>query len=212
MKQAQIYRILDLRPRLPRLAPWIRVALIPMLLGSGLTLLGQSLYKEDTFRALAADHKAYRVGDIITVQVYENSSASTTTDTTTQRNNGLNANIATSLFGGKQASGSISATGSFDGGGSTQRTNRLLATLSVGVREILDGGDLRVSGEQLLTVNGEQHRVILEGRIRPQDISSDNVILSTRIADARINYVGKGDLSERQKRAWWRRLIDWLGL
>lgn len=190
----------------------LRSAFFLMLLASCVNLSGQSLYNQDSFQALAGDHKAYRVGDIITVQVYENSSASSSTDTTTQRSNNLNGSIATSLFGGKQASGSISAGGTFDGGGTTQRMNRLLATLSVGVREILPSGDLKVAGEQLLTVNGEQHKVILEGRIRPQDISGDNVVLSTRIADARINYLGKGDLSERQKRAWWRSLLDWLGL
>ena len=190
----------------------LRGTLALMVLASCLNLSGQALYKEETYQALAADHKAYRVGDIITVQVYENSSASSSTDTTTQRSNTLNGSIATSLFGGKQASGSIAAGGTFDGGGTTQRMNRLLATLSVGVRELLPSGDLKVAGEQLLTVNGEQHKVILEGKIRPQDISGDNVVLSTRIADARINYLGKGDLSERQKRAWWRSLLDWLGL
>jgi len=82
----------------------------------------------------------------------------------------------------------------------------------VNVQEILPNGDLKVSGEQLLTVNEEQHKVNLEGRVRPQDISSDNVVLSTRLADARIDYIGEGDLSERQKRGWWRKLVDWLGL
>ena len=101
--------------------------------------------------------------------------------------------------------------GDFTGGGTTQRANKLLATITVSVREVRPGGDLVVAGEQLLTVNQEQHRVSVEGRVRPQDVSSENVVLSTRLADARIAYAGRGDLSSRQKRAWWRTILDWVG-
>ena len=169
----------------------------------------ESLYREDTFRPLASDHKAYRVGDVVTVQVLENSSASTSTDTTTQRKNNLNATLITPPS--RQQAVGLAVSGDFDGGGSTQRSNRLLATLTVSVREVLPNGDLQVGGEQILTVNGEQHRVQLEGRVRPQDISDANSVLSTRLADARITYVGAGDLSERQKRSLWRSVLDWLG-
>lgn len=171
----------------------------------------ESLYDAASYRSLAGDHKAFRVGDLITVQVYEQSSASTSTDTTTQRNNGLNIGLS-SLSNSRQRGGSISQAGSFDGGGTTQRANRLLATLSVSVREVMANGDLRIAGEQLLTVNEEQHKVNLEGRVRAQDISSDNMVLSTRLADAQIHYIGEGDLSERQRRGWWRKALDWLGL
>jgi flagellar L-ring protein precursor FlgH len=170
----------------------------------------ESLYDEKNYRALAADNKAFRVGDVITVQVVENSSASTSTDTATQRRNNLNGTF-TNLSSGKQFGGTLGVTGDFEGGGTTQRANKVLATLTVSVREVLESGDLAVAGEQLLTVNEEQHRVKVEGRVRQQDVSSDNVVLSTRLADARITYVGAGDLSERQKRAWWRKLVDWLG-
>lgn len=170
-----------------------------------------SLYDEATYRSLAGDHKAFRVGDLITVQVYEQSSASTSTDTSTQRNNNLSLGFS-SMQSGRQHGGSLAQAGSFDGGGTTQRANKLLVTVSVSVREVLPNGDLKVAGDQLLTVNEEQHKVNLEGRVRPQDVSSDNVVLSTRLADAHINYVGDGDLSDRQRRGWWRKLVDWIGL
>lgn len=171
----------------------------------------QQLYNEATYRALAGDRKALRVGDVITVQVYEQSSATTSTDTSTQRTNALNAGYASTRTG-SQHGGSVAVGGSFDGGGTTQRANKLLVTLSVSVREVLPNGDLKLAGEQTLTVNEEQHKVSLEGRVRPQDVSGDNVVLSTRLADAHIEYLGDGDLSERQKRGWWRKLLDALGL
>jgi flagellar L-ring protein FlgH len=170
----------------------------------------ESLYREESYRPLTGDNKAFRVGDAITVQVFESSSASTSTDTNTQRRNSLSANV-TSLPS-RQHGFDVAVGGDFDGGGTTRRANRLLATLTVSVRETFANGELRIGGEQLLKVNEELHRVNIEGRVRPQDISDGNVVLSTRLADARITYVGDGDLSERQKRGLWRQVADWLGL
>jgi flagellar L-ring protein precursor FlgH len=176
-------------------------------------LTAQSLYTESTYHPLASDNKAYRVGDVITVQVLENSSASTSTDTNTQRNGNvtLAAGLSTTNRS-QQLNANLGAGGTFDGGGTTQRANKLLAILSVSVKEVLSNGDLRLEGEQLLTVNGEKHKVHLAGKVRPQDISTDNIVLSTRLADASIVYDGDGDLSERQKRSWWQRCLNWVGL
>jgi flagellar L-ring protein precursor FlgH len=169
-----------------------------------------SLYNEATYRALTADNKAFRVGDVLTVQVFENSSASATTGTDTRRKNNVDAQLG--HIAGRVAQTSASVSGDFDGGGQTQRSNRVLITLSVSVREVLPNGDLRVGGEQMLMINAEQQRVTLEGRVRPQDVSDGNVVLSTRLADAQITYIGEGDVSQRQQRAWWRKLIDWVGM
>ncbi len=170
----------------------------------------QSLYDEKTFRPLTADNKAYRVGDVLTVQVIENAAASANADTGTRRANNLNAQLVRPSAG--PVTVGLGTSGDFDGGGSTARAGKLLAQLSVTVREVLPNGDLRVSGQQLLLINEEQQRIDLEGRVRPQDISDGNVVLSSRLADAKINYVGQGDLADRQKPAWWRKVVDWLGL
>ncbi|AMO25243.1 flagellar L-ring protein FlgH [Ramlibacter tataouinensis] len=172
--------------------------------------IGASLYDEATYRPLTSDNKAFRVGDALTVQVFENSSATSSAETGTRRKNNLNAELTHGVR--RVAETGIAATGEFDGGGRTQRANRVLITLTVSVKQILPNGDLRVAGEQLLVVNEEQQRVTLEGRVRPQDVSDGNVVLSTRLADARITYLGEGDVSERQQRAWWRKLLDWVGM
>ena len=189
---------------------FLMLVLLP-LLAAALPAHAQKLYDEQTYRGLAEDRKAVRVGDILTVQVFEQSSASTTTDTNTQRTNAVGAGLSITA-GGIQRGGSISQSGSFDGGGTTQRANKLLVTLSVTVREVLPNGDLLVHGDQSLTVNMEQHKVAIDGRVRPQDVGGDNTVLSTRLADARFEYVGDGDLSDRLTRAWWRQLLDLLGL
>ncbi|RYF16710.1 MAG: flagellar basal body L-ring protein FlgH [Comamonadaceae bacterium] len=169
----------------------------------------QSLFDENTWRGFTADNKAYRPGDVLTVQVLENSSASSTADTGTRRNNRMQAELA---HGSRTvAETALAVGGEFDGGGRTQRASRLLTTLTVTIQEVLPGGHLRVAGTQSVTVNEEAQTVTLEGVVRAADITDGNVVQSPRIAQARITYVGEGDLTERNRRAWWRRLLDALG-
>ncbi|GAB3771696.1 flagellar basal body L-ring protein FlgH [Ramlibacter monticola] len=170
----------------------------------------QSLFREEAWRGFTADNKAYRPGDVLTVQVFENSSASSSAETGTRRSNRLQAELAHGSTKAGQAA--LAAAGEFDGGGRTQRTSRLLTTVTVSVQEVLPGGQLRIAGTQSVTVNEEAQRVTLEGMVRPADISEGNVVHSTRIAQARITYVGEGDLTERSRRAWWRVVLDALGL
>jgi flagellar L-ring protein FlgH len=197
--------------RLGRLASKIWHVVICVVLTGMLPIAdATSLYNEATFRPLTADNKAFRLGDVLTVQVFENSSASTSADTGTRRKNNVTAELAHGA--GKVARTAVGIAGDFDGGGRTQRANRVLITLSVAVKEVMANGDLRVAGEQTLLINEEHQRVTLEGRVRPQDISDGNVVLSTRLAEARITYLGEGELSQRQQRAWWRKLLDWVGM
>ena len=190
-----------------------RLRLWPLVVGllvSAQSAGAESLYKEQTYRPLTADNKAFQVGDALTVQVFENSSATTSSDTGTRRKNNLSAELGHGNHTIAQTG--IAVGGDFDGGGKTQRTNRVLATLTVTVREILANGELKVAGEQILTVNEEPQKVTLEGRVRPVDISDGNIVLSTRLADAKITYVGEGDIAERNRRPWWRNLLDWVGM
>lgn len=170
----------------------------------------QSLFDEANWRPLTADNKAFRPGDVLTVQVLESSSAVTSADTGTRRSNNLKGELSHGPRTVAQATLGVSS--DFDGGGRTQRSSRLLTTVTVVVQEVLGNGLLRIAGEQAVTVNEELQRVTLEGLVRTTDISDGNVVLSTRIADARITYVGEGDLAERQRRSWWRRIFDGLGL
>jgi len=191
----------------------VRVALaagVCLVAMAALAANAQSLYDERTFRPLTADNKAFRVGDLLTVQVIENSAAQANADTGTRRGNNLSATLDRPSKA--PISIGLAVGGDFDGGGRTVRSGRLLAQLTVAVREVMPNGDLRVGGEQLLLINDEQQRIDLEGRVRPIDISEANVVVSSRIADARITYVGYGELAERQRPAWWRKLFDWLGL
>lgn len=169
----------------------------------------ESLYDPALYRSLGTDRKAARVGDVLTIQVVETSSATSSADTSTGRKSSIDAEFRLSRR--PTTAGGLEVDGDFEGGGKTQRSGRLLAQMSVNVVDIAPNGDLYVKGDQLLTVNDEQQKIHVKGRVRPQDISPGNVVLSTRLAQAEIIYMGEGELAGRQRPAWWNRFLNWLG-
>lgn len=168
-----------------------------------------SLYQPGSYQSLTSDLRPRRPGDLITVMVYENASASSTANTSA----GRDAGVGFDMHGpGKGFAGGINTNNKMDGRGRTAREGRVLAQITVSVREVMAGGDLIVAGEQILNVNNERQTIKVEGRIRPQDVSDANVVLSTRIADAKISYAGQGDLADSQRPAWWQRFLTMFGL
>lgn len=170
---------------------------------------GNSLYSPATYQPMTSDLRPRHVGDLITVMVYENASASSSANTSA----GRDASMGLSVQGPHVANGvGIKAANQMDGRGSTVREGRVLAQITVAIREVTDHGDLLIAGEQVLDVNNERQQIKVEGRIRQQDISDANTVLSTRIANARISYAGEGDLANTQRPAWWQRFLTFFGL
>jgi flagellar L-ring protein FlgH len=168
-----------------------------------------SLYSDAEFQSLTADRRRFEVGEVLTIMVYENASATSSADTGTNRDSGVG--LGVNLPGWKK-SAAITASNDFNGTGRTQRAGRLLAQITVLVREVLPNGDLRVGGEQLLEINGEKQAIRAEGRVRPRDISENNVVLSSRLAEARLAFVGDGVLGDMQRPRWWQRLLGLFGI
>ncbi len=169
---------------------------------------------------LFSDLKAKRVGDVLTINVVESSSASNEADTNTARNSSLSLQL-TNMLGlenndrfpagsGFDPFGSIagSTKNTFKGSGSTNRSGKLIATITARVTEVLPNGNLRIIGKREITVNREKQYIALTGIVRPRDISTDNVVLSSYIADARIAYTGAGVVNDRQRPGWLARLLD----
>jgi flagellar L-ring protein precursor FlgH len=168
-----------------------------------------SLYKQGSYQALTSDVRARQVGDVITVMVYENASAVSAADTSA----GREASVALELQGtGKGGNASVGAGNHTDARGRTQREGKLLAQITVTIKEITPTGDLVIGGEQILDINNERQQIALDGRVRPQDVSDTNVVMSTRIANARIRYTGQGDLADKQRPAWWQRFLTLFGV
>lgn len=167
------------------------------------------IFKEDSYRSLTGDRRARQIGDVLTVLIVENSSATATADTKTDKNNNSAANLTDPK---KQQNYSLGFNENFDGAGKIARSGRLLAQISVRVTSIERNGDLRIKGDQNIEINGEKQAITLEGRIRSVDISETNTVPSSRISDAKINYVGDGVLAETQHKGWLSRMFSFLGL
>ncbi len=168
------------------------------------------LFDPSTYQAITSDKRALRAGDALTVLVYEDSSASSTADTSTNTSAGLRTDF--SRTNGARNGFQAGVGDDYGGRGRIQRSGRLLAQLSVPVQEVLSNGDLVVAGEQRIDVNGEKTNIKLKGRVRPQDIASNNTVLSSRLADVSIEYIGDGYLSDRSRPGLIPRVLAWLGL
>lgn len=166
-----------------------------------------SLYEEQRYRAFVADPKAVNVGDSLTVVVTEFASMTTTARTATDKDASLAATVET---GTRSFPGAVNVGEDFGGGGKIERAGKLVAQITVVVQEVKDNGDLWVKGEQSITVNEEQQKLAVEGRVRRSDIRADNSVLSSRLGDARIAYVGEGLLAEKQKPGILTRFLSWL--
>lgn len=175
---------------------------------------------ESTRNSLFADNKARYVNDIVTIVVDESSSgqnkATTNTSKDTKTSAGINAllGIDTSILkanpnmGGQISVGGTS-TNSLKGAGDTSRGGSLQARVAARVVAVMDNGLLMIEGRRQLTLNEEDQYIVLTGMIRPDDITSENLIHSSLIADARIVYTGSGVIHDKQRPGWLTRLVDW---
>jgi flagellar L-ring protein precursor FlgH len=168
-----------------------------------------SLYSDAQFQSLTADRRRFEVGEVLTVLVYENASASSSADTGTNRDS--NVGVGVDLPSWKKSAGAA-VNNDFNGTGRTQRAGRVLAQMTVLVREVLPNGDLIVGGEQQLEINGEKQTIRAEGRVRPRDVNEQNVVLSSRLAEAKLAFVGDGVLGDMQRPRWWQRLLGLFGI
>ncbi|UCG61964.1 MAG: flagellar basal body L-ring protein FlgH [Candidatus Zixiibacteriota bacterium] len=164
-------------------------------------------------KSLFTDIKANRVGDILTVLIYEQAQASTKVEAKTEKSTkasvsggpGIGSLGFIPLFG---ADGENSNT--FDGKGENKRDGTLRAKMSVTVIEVRDNGDLIIEGSRTIGISGDRETLTLTGVVRQKDISPDNTIDSYLIADAEIHYTGKGNNNTASRPGFVTRLINWL--
>lgn len=169
----------------------------------------QSLIEPERYRALAADHRAYRVGDVITVFVAEATRARSQAATDASSRLDLNAGLRSPTT---DYNADVGIGGSNSGGAQTTRVGELRTQVSVQVVAVDTDGGLRIEGWQNLTVNGENQRIRLKGLVRPQDVSAQNTVWSNRIANAELELDGVGIVSESQRQSVIYRLFKWLRL
>lgn len=166
----------------------------------------------------------FEVGDIITVLVRETIDATTESSTDTEKEADVEATASAAqnafLVGqgsagmnifnpGELPNWKIEAENEYEGKGSTKRSNQLEMAVACTVTEVLDNGNLAISGTKRVTVNREDTILTVSGVVRPRDITLANIVLSTQLANASITLKGRGPLWNNQRRGLFTKILDW---
>jgi flagellar L-ring protein precursor FlgH len=180
----------------------------------------------DNVSMLYMDTKARNVGDTVTIDIVEVSSSKIDANTTTGRTSSIDAGVDQALGYmrvleeknsrlGKDSTGAqtttllkAGTTNSFNGKGSSDRSGSITASIGARVVEVLPNGNLVLFGHREMKVNNDIQFITASGVVRPEDIDSDNRVKSTYLADARIEYIGRGAVATQQKPGWGMRVID----
>jgi flagellar L-ring protein FlgH len=169
-------------------------------------------------RAFFKDQRAHQVGDILTVTVNITDKANIANETQRSRANTEDSGV-TDFLGSKTIANPATAilpgriltadsTASSDGKGSVVRQEALQTNVAGVVTQVLPNGNLVVEGKQEIRVNFEIRELVVAGIVRPEDIQSDNTIDSSKIAQARISYGGRGQISDVQQPRYGQQVLD----
>jgi flagellar L-ring protein FlgH len=173
-----------------------------------------SLWREGRNTSLLfTDARALRENDLVVVKVEEIADAKRSSDTDLSRKSTTSADIAAFLD-------AVSAIPSvkLDAGtetalqalGSTARTEKLTATVPSLVRKVLPNGNLFIEGHRVVLVNSEEQHFYISGVVRPIDIDGDNTVSSTKVADAEIEFTGRGILTDNGRQGWAQKFWSWI--
>jgi len=169
-------------------------------------------------RAFFKDQRAHQVGDILTVKVKITDKATLENETQRSRKNSEDSGVtdflgskliktpATAILPGKILT--ADSTASSEGKGTIDRKEELLTNVAGVVTQVLPNGNLVIEGKQEVRVNYEVRELVVAGVVRPEDIESDNTIDSTKIAEARIAYGGRGQITDVQQPRYGQQVLD----
>ncbi|QTD56498.1 flagellar basal body L-ring protein FlgH [Parasphingorhabdus cellanae] len=156
------------------------------------------------YAALTSGARASRIGDVLTIQLVERTSAIKSNSAAMDRGGefGLTPPTTGPLSFFESSDVNMGADQSFSGSGRAAQANSLSGEISVTIAEIYPNGTMKVKGEKLLNLNRGEEYIQMTGIVRAADISADNRILSSRVADARIAYSGSGEIARASKQGW----------
>jgi flagellar L-ring protein precursor FlgH len=201
----------------PTAAPGYKPVQMPMPKPEAVSYNANSLWRNGS-RSFFKDQRAHQIGDLLTVTVNITDQANFANETQRSRANtedsGVTDFLGSKLLTGKAASVlpgrllTADSKSSSDGKGSVQRQESLQTNVAAVVTQLLPNGNLVVEGKQEIRVNLEIRELIVAGIVRPEDIQSDNTIDSSKIAQARISYGGRGQITDVQQPRYGQQVMD----
>ena len=178
----------------------------------------QSLWHDDVSRPMFADKRGTGVGDILTIVVQENTAANKNNETKTERSSSLSAAITSFLFspgasklltqGGQLPAMAYNSDHKHDGTGAINDSESIVAHIAVTITDVLPNGNLVIEGKRETSFSGEHQTIILRGVVRSDDVAADNTVLSYNVANATIQIIGKGTVTDSQNKGWFNRIWD----
>jgi flagellar L-ring protein precursor FlgH len=177
---------------------------------------GSLFHAGDRANMLFTDMRALRVNDLVVVKVEELADSQRQADTDLRRSSKLANDVSAFVQAAGQAQSSVGAglsgtsESTFQGLGSSRRTERLVATVPALVRKVLPNGNLFVEGHRVVLVNQEEHHFYISGVVRPIDIDQQNSVKSSLLADAEVEFTATGNLSDNERQGWLSRFINWV--
>jgi flagellar L-ring protein precursor FlgH len=174
-----------------------------------------SIYRVGAFRPLFEDRRARLVGDVLTIQIAEKTSAKQSSASNLDRAGKLEGSITALPFLPSSSVGRMGLGGSsantFGGKGDTASDNTFQGTITVTVIEVLPNGNMLVSGEKQVGINQNVDTLRFSGVVTPASVQPNNTVLSTQVADARLQVRGSGDIDRAQTTGWLARFfLSWL--
>ena len=164
------------------------------------------------YQPLFEDRRPRNIGDTLTITLQENVSASKSSTASAGRNGSTTLGLSvpsslTGLLGGDKTNIDASGTNDFAGKGGATANNTFTGTITVTVNQVLPNGNLKVVGEKQIEINQGTEFIRFSGVVNPRTISGSNSVVSTQVADARIEYVGNGYINEAQTMGWLQRFF-----
>jgi flagellar L-ring protein precursor FlgH len=190
------------------------------LVGLQASLGASSLWTNNGGRetGLAGDHKAKLVGDILTVVVQESASIQSSVRTATDSSSSIDAAVEQYLFSpsasnfgthnGELPTIGMGGSTEYSGGGAITNKQSVSTRAAVTVIDVLPNGNLVIEGSRFVAYSGEKQYAILRGIVRPDDVSPTNTVLSSSIADARVEFLSEGSISSAQRKGWLTKIFD----
>lgn len=169
----------------------------------------KSLWNDNGPGNLFADRKARNVGDIVTIIINESTTQSTNKSTSNSKSGRTDINAGVGIFDFLRAA-SAGGSDSFKADGSATASNRVSAQVTVTVTEIMPNGNMVVEGLQSIWQGKNEHKISLRGVIRRDDISTNNTIPSTKVADTTMKFDGKGPLNAKQRQGILTQIFNFL--
>ena len=168
-----------------------------------------AIYSTSSPGLFSSDKRAHQVGDILTVQLSETFSSTKSVTNQSAKEDTIGAEVGPTgaLKNFMGLGGSLQKSNSFKGSGSASQSNSLTGFISATVVKVYPNGNLEIKGQKRLRLTDGSEYIRLAGIVRPQDISASNTVSSNLIAEAQIEYVGSGTLSNESKPGWGSKLF-----